>query len=52
MNSSSVLFVFKMENFKAESDHAFKLLEILARKCCINAKYLKLIKLEANKPVH
>lgn len=41
-----------MENFKAKADHAFKLLEILARKHCINAKYLKLIMLEAYKPVH
>jgi len=34
-----MLFVFEMENFKAKSDHAFKLLEILARKYGINAKY-------------
>lgn len=52
MNSSSVLFVFKKESFKAKSDRAFKLSEILARKYCINAKHLKLIMLEAYKPVH
>lgn len=45
-------FVFKMEDFKATVDHAFKLSEILARKSCINAKYLKLIMLEAYKPMH
>lgn len=41
-----------MENFKAKSDRAFQLLQLLARKYCINAKYLKLIMLEAYKPVH
>lgn len=46
------VFVFKMENFKAKSDRAFQLLQLLARKYCINAKYLKLIMLEAYKPVH
>lgn len=41
-----------MENFKAKSDRAFQLLQLLAGKYCINAKYLKLIMLEAYKPVH
>lgn len=52
IRSSSVVSVFQTENFKAGSDRAFKLFWILARKYCLNAKYLKLIMLEAYKPAH
>lgn len=52
INGSSVLFVFKIDTLKAKADHTSKLHEVLARKYCINAQYLKLIMLEAYKAVH